>query len=73
MSLVPGRMTFLSLRKMHPTNNRRGAPPPPPPNSPPSPPMGNYPPMFIIFHIEQGEAMVFVCVYLSTFLLPLLY
>ena len=37
MSLVPGRLNFLSLQKnMYPTNNRGGAPYPPPPNAPPT-------------------------------------
>ena len=74
MSLVPGRLTCLSLwKKMQPTNNCIGAPPPPLLNALP-PAMGNDPSRFIIGGVVQGEAMVYIFLILSTiFLLLLLY
>ena len=64
MSLVTGRLTFLSLQtKMQPTNNRGRSPPPPSQNDPPPPDMGNDPSWFIIGGMAQGEDMVCMCVY----------
>ena len=75
MSLVPGRMNFLSLqKKCIPQTTTEELllllyPMPPPPPS-----MGNDPTMFIVCDIAQVEAMLCECVFfIQCFLLPFLY
>ena len=65
-SLVPGRLTFLSLQKMKPTNNPGGSPTPPPPNYPPLA-MRNDPWIIIIEGMAQGDVMLCFYYFINSF------